>query len=300
MTDDTTRGWFTRPSRDTTQLDLEHGGLVPQPREVQQVSGPAPTVTHDTVQVDRSVFASDRVPSPAVATGDRSPDPLADTGSVAVSGVRLRTVEHHLDEILGAVPTPEPIELAVLDAQGLLCAELVTSERSLPSFDQAGLDGYAVRSADVAVATVETPVELHVVGESAAGSGEATSIAPGLAQKVAVGAMMPAGADIVVPAAWTDQGLARVAVYAALAPGSYVRRIGDDVATGDTAVQVGTPIGPAQISLLAAVGRERVAVRPRPRIAVLCAGDELVRRRAHRRSRPAGRRQQLRPGRRGP
>jgi len=276
MTDDTTRGWFTRPSRDTTQLDLEHGGLVPQPREVQQVSGPAPTVTHDTVQVDRSVFASDRVPSPAIATGDRSPDPLADTGSVDVSGVRLRTVEHHLGEILGAVNTPEPIELAVLDAQGLLCAELVTSERALPSFDQAGLDGYAVRSVDVATATVETPVALHVVGESTAGSGEITAIGPGLAQKVAVGAMMPAGADIVVPAAWTDQGLARVAVYAALAPGSYVRRIGDDVATGDVAVQVGTPIGPAQISLLAAVGRERVAVRPRPRIAVLCAGDELV------------------------
>jgi molybdopterin molybdotransferase len=211
-----------------------------------------------------------------VFASDRSPDPLADTGSVDVSGVRLRNVEHHLDEILGAVPQPEPIELAVLDAQGLLCAELVTSERALPSFDQAGLDGYAVRSADVATATVESPVALHVVGESAAGSGEATAIGPGLAQKVAVGAMMPAGADIVVPAAWTDQGMARVAVYAALAPGSYVRRIGDDVAPGDVAVRVGTPIGPAQISLLAAVGRERVAVRPRPRIAVLCAGDELV------------------------
>ncbi|QXG74955.1 molybdopterin molybdotransferase MoeA [Modestobacter sp. L9-4] len=279
MTDGTTRGWFGG-SRDTSQLDLGQGGvvsggLIPPPRE-NQVSGPAPVVTHDTVQVDRSVFSSDRVPSPAIATGDRSPDPLADTGSVDVSGVRLRTVEHHLDEILGAVRTPEPIELAVLDAQGLLCAELVTSERALPSFDQAGLDGYAVRSADVATATVESPVALHVVGESTAGSGEATAIGPGLARKVAVGAMMPAGADIVVPAAWTDQGLARVAVYAALASGSYVRRIGDDVAPGDVAVQVGTPVGPAQISLLAAVGRERVAVRPRPRIAVLCAGDELV------------------------
>jgi molybdopterin molybdotransferase len=65
-------------------------------------------------------------------------------------------------------------------------------------------------------------------------------------------------------------------VLAAPQAGSYVRRAGDDVATGDVAVQVGTPIGPAQISLLAAVGRDRVLVRPRPRVAVLCAGTELV------------------------
>jgi molybdopterin molybdotransferase len=67
-----------------------------------------------------------------------------------------------------------------------------------------------------------------------------------------------------------------VAVLAAPPAGSYVRRAGDDVAPGDAAVQVGTPIGPAQISLLAAVGRDRVLVRPRPRVAVLSAGTELV------------------------
>ncbi|SDY59361.1 molybdopterin molybdotransferase [Modestobacter sp. DSM 44400] len=278
MTEDKSRGWFRGGARDTTQLDLAQGTPVPR------TSGDTELADsllgggrgHDTVQVDRSVFAAERVPSPAVSSGDRAPDPLGDTGSVDVSAIRMRTVEQHLDEILGAVPQPDPIELAVLDAQGLLCAELVVSSRALPSFDQAGLDGYAVRSADVAAATVEAPVDLAVVGESVAGSGEASSISPGLAQKVAVGAMMPAGADVVVPAAWTDQGAARVAVYAALAAGSYVRRTGDDVAPGDTAVQVGTPIGPAQISLLAAVGRERVAVRPRPRVSVLCAGDELV------------------------
>jgi molybdopterin molybdotransferase len=97
-----------------------------------------------------------------------------------------------------------------------------------------------------------------------------------MALKVSAGAMLPAGADAVVPAVWTDQGAVRVGVHAGPPAGSYVRRAGDDVAPGDPAVQVGTPIGPAQISLLAAVGRERVLVRPRPRIAVLCAGTELV------------------------
>ncbi|HEY0508162.1 MAG TPA: gephyrin-like molybdotransferase Glp, partial [Blastococcus sp.] len=189
---------------------------------------------------------------------------------------QIRTVERHLDEILAAVPQPDPIELAVLDAQGLLCAEEVISQRALPAFDQAALDGYAARSEDVAGASVQAPVELAVVGESVAGASAPSAIGPGLALKVAAGAMLPAGADVVVPAVWTDQGPVRVAVQAAPPVGSYVRRTGDDVAPGQPAVQVGTPIGPAQISLLAAVGRERVLVRPRPRIAVLCAGSELV------------------------
>jgi molybdopterin molybdotransferase len=119
-------------------------------------------------------------------------------------------------------------------------------------------------------------VGLAVVGESVAGSAAPSSIGPGLAHKVAAGAMLPAGADVVVPAAWTDGGMAQVAVLAGPPAGSYVRRAGDDVAPGDIAVQVGTPIGPAQISLLAAVGRDRVLVRPRPRVSVLSAGSELV------------------------
>ena len=188
----------------------------------------------------------------------------------------VRTVERHLDEILAAVPQPDPIELAVLDAQGLLCAEDVVSQRPLPAFDQAALDGYAARSEDIAAATVDAPVELAVVGESVAGADAPSSIGPGLAVKVQAGAMLPSGADVVVPTVWTDQGAVRVAVQAGPPALSYVRRTGDDVAPGDSAVQVGTPIGPAQISLLAAVGRERVLVRPRPRIAVLCAGSELV------------------------
>ncbi|RBY95210.1 molybdopterin molybdenumtransferase [Blastococcus sp. TF02-8] len=188
----------------------------------------------------------------------------------------MRTVERHLDEILAAVPQPDAIELAVLDAQGLLCAEDVVSQRALPGFDQAALEGYAVRAEDVAAASVRRPVELAVVGESVAGASEPTAIGPGLALKVAAGAMLPAGADVVVPGVWTDRGAARVAVQAGPPAGSYVRRTGDDVAQGDPAVQVGTPIGPAQISLLAAVGRDRVLVRPRPRVAVLSAGTELV------------------------
>src|SRR3712207_5369316 len=98
MSDDSTRGWFSAARRDTSQLDLGQGSLVPPPRDTQLITAERAAVGgHDTVQVDRAMFASDRVPSPAIATGDRTPDPMADTGSVDVSGVRLRTVEQHLD-----------------------------------------------------------------------------------------------------------------------------------------------------------------------------------------------------------
>ena len=239
--------------RDTAQVDM--ATAPPGTRGAGPVHG----------QAANARPTAEPVPAPRSAPQDSHPAPEP-----------MHTVERHLDEILAAMPQPEPIELAVLDAQGLLCAEEVVSQRALPAFDQAALDGYAARSDDVAGSTVHAPVELGVVGESVAGASTPSSIGPGLALKVAAGAMMPAGADLVVPAVWTDEGAVRVAVQAAPPAGSYVRRTGDDVAPGDPAVGVGTPIGPAQISLLAAVGRERVLVRPRPRIAVLCAGSELV------------------------
>jgi molybdopterin molybdotransferase len=249
--------------RDTAQVGMPMA--PPRPAGTLGARVVIPSSVHTAAPDDRPV------PGPRTAEGAI---PLPATESMPLA--QFCTVERHLDEILAAVPQPHPIELAVLDAQGLLCAEEVISQRALPAFDQAGLDGYAVRAEDVEGATPHVPVQLAVVGESVAGAGAPSSIGPGLAIKVAAGAMLPTGADVVVPAVWTDQGEVRVAVQAGPPAGSYVRRTGDDVAPGDPAVQVGTPIGPAQISLLAAVGRERVLVRPRPRIAVLCAGTELV------------------------
>jgi molybdopterin molybdotransferase len=251
------RGGTVPGQRDTTALDLRQGTPVrnvpaPSPAADSAVRGAS---AHETTAIDRGQVP----PPPAV------PEPAPPIG-----------VEQHLDEILSAVPQPDPIELAVLDAQGLLCAEEVVSQRALPAFDQAALDGYAARALDVEGATPEEPAHLSVVGETVAGPSGPASIGPGMAQKVAAGAMLPAGADVVVPTVWTDGGMAAVAVHTGVEAGSYVRRAGDDVAPGTTAVQVGTPIGPAQISLLAAVGRDRVQVRPRPRVAVLSAGGELV------------------------
>jgi molybdopterin molybdotransferase len=261
MTEDDT-GRLLRGHRDTTAMDLRQGTVLRGGAVPPQGGGP-------------DAEPPDAGPPPAHATAAIDPGAVPPPPAAA-EPARPRTVEQHLDEILAAVPQPDPIELAVLDAQGLLCAEEVVSQRALPAFDQAAVDGYAARALDVEGATPEVPARLAVVGEAVAGPSGPASIGPGMALKVTAGAMLPAGADVVVPAVWTDQGAATVAVHAGPEAGGYVRRAGDDVAPGNTAVVVGTPIGPAQISLLAAVGRERVLVRPRPRVAVLSAGPELV------------------------
>jgi molybdopterin molybdotransferase len=187
-----------------------------------------------------------------------------------------RSVDEHLRRVLADLRVPEPIELALLDAQGLLCAEDVLADAPLPGFDNSQMDGYAVRAADTAGATSEHPVELPVVGDIPAGSRAPRGVTRGLCLRIMTGAPMPSGADAVVPVEWTDRGVARVRIDRPAEPGLYIRRTGEDIRTGELAVRAGTPIGPAQVGLLAAVGRERVLVRPRPRVVVLSTGSELV------------------------
>ncbi|MBI1758666.1 MAG: molybdopterin molybdotransferase MoeA [Actinobacteria bacterium] len=192
------------------------------------------------------------------------------------SATPIRTVEEHVQLVLGRIAPPEPIELALLDAQGLLCAEEVLVTEPMPSFANSSMDGYAVRALDVADAAEDNPVVLPVVGDVAAGSRTAQSVAHGVCVRIMTGGPMPSGADAVVPVEWTDGGVARVSITRSATKGNYIRRIGEDARTGDVAVTVGTPIGPAQVGLLAAVGRERVLVRPRPRVVVISTGSELV------------------------
>jgi molybdopterin molybdotransferase len=188
----------------------------------------------------------------------------------------------------GAV-APRPVRVAIAEAQGLMCAEEVVTEHPLPGFDQAAIDGYAVRSVDVAgigesddlseevdFEPEGVEVRLPVVGEIEAGTRTPTRLQPRQAARVQTGAPMPTLADAVLPLRWTDGGQSKVRVLRGVASGAYVRRAGDDVQPGDVAVRAGTIIGAAQVGLLAAVGRERVLVHPRPRLSVMSVGGELV------------------------
>ncbi len=188
----------------------------------------------------------------------------------------MRSVDEQLARVLDAAVRPVPVRVAISEAQGLMCAEEVVAQRQLPGFDQAAVDGYAVRSVDLNGATPAQPVELPVVGEIPVGSRQPLRLQPGQAVRVVTGAPLPTLADAVVPTADTDGGVARVAVRRAVPSAAFVRRAGEDVQPGDVAVRRGSVIGAAQVGLLAAVGRDKVLVHPRPRVSVLAIGDELV------------------------
>ena len=187
----------------------------------------------------------------------------------------MRSVDEQLARVLSAAVRPAPVRVAISEAQGLLCAEEVVAERALPGFDQAAVDGYAVRSVDVQAAA-DAAVLLPVVGEIPAGSRQPRRLQPGQAVRVVTGAPLPTLADAVVPLDHTDQHPAKVTVHRPVPSAAYVRRTGEDVQTGDVAVRRGAPIGSAQVGLLAAVGRNKVLVHPRPRVSLISVGDELV------------------------
>ncbi|WP_280305900.1 gephyrin-like molybdotransferase Glp [Nocardia neocaledoniensis] len=196
----------------------------------------------------------------------------------------MRSVEDQLIKVTAAAVAPRPVRVAISEAQGLLCAEDVVTERPLPGFDQAAIDGYAVRSVDVAAAGTDVRDEegelidltLPVVGEVVAGSRQPIRLQPRQTVRVDTGAPLPTLADAVLPVDFTDGGRARIKVFEPVRSGDYVRRIGDDVQPGDVAVRAGTIIGAAQVGLLAAVGQDKVLVHPRPRLSVISIGGELI------------------------
>jgi molybdopterin molybdotransferase len=189
---------------------------------------------------------------------------------------RLRTVDEHLAAVLEGVGSIEPIELTLLDSQGLLLAENVVTDVPLPGFDNAALDGYAVRAVDTRGASPQDPAVLPVIGDVAAGAKSRSGMGPGLAMRIMTGAPIPAGADAVIALEETDRGVARVAINRAVLSGEEVRRTGEDLPAGAPALGAGAALGPQQLALLAAIGRDRVVVRPRPRVLVISTGSELI------------------------
>ena len=187
----------------------------------------------------------------------------------------MRSVEEQQARVTAAAVAPRPVRLPIAEAQGLMCAEEVVTEAPMPGFDQAAIDGYAVRSVDITAAE-DAEITLPVTGVIAAGSRTPSRLQPNQAARIETGAPMPTLADAVLPLRWSDGGPTKVRVLRGVRPGAYVRRVGDDVQPGDVAVRAGAIIGPAQVGLLAAVGRERVLVHPRPRVSVMTVGGELV------------------------
>mgnify|MGYP001556303521 CR=1 FL=1 len=188
----------------------------------------------------------------------------------------MLSVAEAADRIIAGI-TPLGVErVALLDAAGRVLASPVTSPLTLPAWDNAAMDGYAVRAADIRTARGDAPVTLRVLETVAAGAFPSQPVTAGSATRIMTGAPVPNGADSVVRVEDTDGGIERVAIRDTRDALRNVRRRGEDIGKGTQVLDRGQPLGAAQIGVLASVGAAAVDVYQRPRVAFFASGDEIV------------------------
>ena len=168
--------------------------------------------------------------------------------------------------VLGAERT------AILAALGRVAAADVVSRRTVPAAPYSAMDGYAVRHADVSAA----PAHLRIVAVEPAGTVVTTAVERGTAVKLFTGSVIPPGADAVVRIEDCEEDGDRLLVRAPVPLGANIRAAGEDVEPGQVVLARGTVVGPADVGVLASVGRSSVLVHQRPRVAILSTGSELV------------------------
>lgn len=172
--------------------------------------------------------------------------------------------------------TPTPVESRPLDScLGLAVAGDLTASILLPPFDNSAMDGYAIRSIDVAGAEA-TPVTMLVAEDIPAGRIDCPPLRPGTAHRIMTGGQLPSGADAVIPVERTDGGIHEVRISASMQAGAHIRGAGEDVRGGETVLTAGTSLGASQLGLAAAVGTAELPVHRPPRVLVLSTGSELV------------------------
>ncbi|MGH2851680.1 MAG: molybdopterin molybdotransferase MoeA [Solirubrobacteraceae bacterium] len=165
--------------------------------------------------------------------------------------------------------TAEPIGLG--EALGRVLAADVTADADVPAFDNSAMDGFAVRAADSAPGA-----RLRVVDESRAGTPAAAVVGEGEACAISTGAAMPAGADAIIRVEDTRVADGVVELLVAVERDHDVRHAGSDVRAGDVVLRAGTRLDPSQLGVLASVGRSTLLAGPRPRVALVTTGDELI------------------------
>jgi len=165
---------------------------------------------------------------------------------------------------LGVVTT------ALSHAHGRVLAEEIVAAEHVPPFDNAAMDGYAVRCEDL-------PGSLRVAGELAAGDLPGAPLRAGEAVAIMTGAMLPAGSTAVVQQEWTEQrGDGTVVISRTVLPGQNIRKAGADIPRGEHVLPAGTLLRPQELGVLASLGKEFIQVARRPAVAILTTGSELV------------------------
>ena len=189
----------------------------------------------------------------------------------------LLTVDEYREELLtdllaGSGPLTDTEQIPLAQALGRVLAEPVRARGDVPAFANSGMDGYAVRHADLTDGTST----LRVVGAVAAGSSLDPALAAGECVRIMTGAPVPTDADTIVPIELTDGGHDSVTITGTVEPGQHLRGAGEDVRADDVVADAGVTITARVLGTLAAAGTATVSVRRRPVVAVAATGDELV------------------------
>ena len=173
--------------------------------------------------------------------------------------------------IIEAITPAAPQSLPLLDCAGLVLAEDIIAQHNQPWAALSAMDGYAVRLADCGPDRT-----LHIVGESRAGLPFTGTIIAGQAAAISTGAALPSGADHIVMVEQTRRDGDALYITAPQSPNGFIRQQGQDFASGDILLKAGQLLAPAHIALAGAAGRAACQVRPRPNVAVITNGDELL------------------------
>ena len=182
-------------------------------------------------------------------------------GLTPISSAREAILAH-------ARPLPsEPVPIGI--ALGRVLAEDVRAAGDVPRFENSAMDGFAVVAA-------ASSGPLRIVGEARAGAPAQVALRPGEAIRISTGAPLPAGADAVVRIEDTSERDGEVAVRVPVAPGAHVRHPGEDLRAGEVVLRAGVRVGPGELGVAVAAGVGALRCTRRPRVAVLCTGDELV------------------------
>ncbi len=196
----------------------------------------------------------------------------------------MLSVEDARDRILSYFGPLESIDVPLLDALGLTLDEDLVAEFDIPPMANSAMDGYAVRSADVASASKYNPVLLPVQGYIAAGEVPTAPVEQGTAFRIMTGAPVPEGADAVVPFEDTDEEsksedggvISDIGIQLSAEPGENIRPAGEDIRAGETVVTSGAELTPGVIGVAASLGRTSVKAIRKPIVAIVSTGDELV------------------------
>ncbi len=196
---------------------------------------------------------------------------------LSVTEARARILEHFRPLETETIPLAQ--------VAGRVLAEDVIAAQPVPPFANSGMDGYAVRVRDVMAASREQPAALTVSGDIPAGASIPPPLAEGTAARIMTGAPLPEGAEAVVPVEDTDDHRDHahagappppmIRIFKRASPGANIRPVGQDVRAGQGVMSAGTVLRPAEVGVLAALGRAQVRVHRRPVVAILSTGDEL-------------------------